>query len=93
MAKKKENKQLPRFTIQMIKPLYQTVHSKAELAGLKMYELVNLLLIIGIREWSKKQSEDLKIELGHARFEQAATLAKNTAEKLKVNQAQLDAQK
>lgn len=78
MPKNKNNgasEQLPRFTIQMFDPLYTTIHMLAIRRGEKVYELVNKLLVLGAKEWSKTQPPEMRININSPNLAKARKLA------------------
>lgn len=77
MTKPKINDTLPRFTIQMLNPLYTAVQIAAIRKGLKVYELMNKLLLIGAKEWSKTQPKKCRIDVNNPELEQARKMAES----------------
>jgi hypothetical protein len=82
--KKQEiEKQLKGFTIQMDSELHAIIHRKTGDKNCKLYELVNTLLLQGIKKWVKTQPKDYYISINHPDL----ALARKMAQKLETKTA------
>jgi hypothetical protein len=75
----KENHTLPRFTFQMVDPLHNSICVVATRKHAKLYELLNKLLLLGIREWNKNKHADYQIDLSKPELSEAVELGKKIA--------------
>ena len=66
---------LPRFTVQMHKPLYKAINIAATSKECKVYELMNKILLYGVVEYSKGQDKKYKIDINVPEMAEARKMA------------------
>ena len=75
MAKPKSSIELEHRTLQVHPALYQVIHQRAVDKQVKIYEMVNKLLLLGLQEWSKTQIAKLKVNINRPSLAQARKMA------------------